>query len=114
MLARILGASVAGAITGLQRCGRPADEVSTRLSPACCSRRSPKFRTTLKSCASTSGLSCSVVGIINFPVLLGLMVVSSNFVPLRIGEKWNSIIPILQLLCVVGLLRSWVTRLAPC
>lgn len=48
----------------------------------------------------------SVVGIINFPVLLGLMVVSSNFVPLVFGEKWNGIIPILQLLCVVGLLRS--------
>ncbi|MKT66569.1 colanic acid exporter, partial [Salmonella enterica subsp. enterica] len=28
------------------------------------------------------------------------------FVPLVFGEKWNSIIPILQLLCVVGLLRS--------
>jgi lipopolysaccharide exporter len=39
-------------------------------------------------------------------VLLGLMVVSSNFVPLVFGEKWNGIIPILQLLCVVGLLRS--------
>lgn len=47
-----------------------------------------------------------MVGIINFPVLLGLMVVSSNFVPLVFGEKWNGIIPILQLLCVVGLLRS--------
>lgn len=34
------------------------------------------------------------------------MVVASNFVPLVFGEKWNSIIPILQLLCVVGLLRS--------
>ncbi|EDU9484142.1 TPA: MOP flippase family protein, partial [Salmonella enterica] len=48
----------------------------------------------------------SVVGIINFPALLGLMVVANNFVPLVFGEKWNSIIPILQLLCVVGLLRS--------
>ncbi|KUD33623.1 colanic acid exporter, partial [Salmonella enterica subsp. enterica serovar Braenderup] len=38
--------------------------------------------------------------------LLGLMVVANNFVPLVFGEKWNSIIPILQLLCVVGLLRS--------
>lgn len=34
------------------------------------------------------------------------MVVANNFVPLVFGEKWNSIIPILQLLCVVGLLRS--------
>ncbi len=47
-----------------------------------------------------------MVGIINFPALLGLMVVANNFVPLVFGEKWNSIIPILQLLCVVGLLRS--------
>lgn len=31
---------------------------------------------------------------------------SDNFVPLVFGEKWNSIIPILQLLCIVGLLRS--------
>ncbi|HAN8705963.1 TPA: colanic acid exporter, partial [Escherichia coli] len=38
--------------------------------------------------------------------LLGLMVVSNNFVPLVFGEKWVSIIPVLQLLCVVGLLRS--------
>ncbi|XNM70968.1 MOP flippase family protein [Escherichia coli] len=48
----------------------------------------------------------SVVGIINFPALLGLMVVSNNFVPLVFGEKWMHIVPILQLLCVVGLLRS--------
>lgn len=48
----------------------------------------------------------SVVGIINFPALLGLMVVSNNVVPLVFGEKWNGIIPVLQLLCIVGLLRA--------
>ncbi|RKR63816.1 lipopolysaccharide exporter [Yokenella regensburgei] len=48
----------------------------------------------------------SIVGILNFPALLGLMVVSNNFVPLVFGEKWGSIVPVLQLLCVVGLLRS--------
>ena len=53
-----------------------------------------------------TNLSTSVVGIINFPALLGLMVVSNNFVPLVFGEKWSSIIPVLQLLCIVGLLRS--------
>ncbi|EGT71363.1 hypothetical protein C22711_5401, partial [Escherichia coli O104:H4 str. C227-11] len=30
-----------------------------------------------------------MVGIINFPALLGLMVVSNNFVPLVFGEKWE-------------------------
>lgn len=34
------------------------------------------------------------------------MVVSNNVVPLVFGEKWNGIIPVLQLLCIVGLLRS--------
>ena len=51
------------------------------------------------------------MGIINFPALLGLMVVSNNFVPLVFGEKWNSIIPVLQLLCVGGCCAPWVTRL---
>lgn len=48
----------------------------------------------------------SFVGLINFPILLGLLVVSNNFVLTIFGEKWEFITPILQVLCVVGLLRS--------
>lgn len=48
----------------------------------------------------------SFVGLINFPVLLGLLVVSHNFVILIFGDKWLFITPILQILCIVGLLRS--------
>ena len=48
----------------------------------------------------------SFVGLINFPALLGLLVVSNNFVLTLFGEKWIFITPILQVLCVVGLLRS--------
>ncbi|PLR35984.1 colanic acid exporter [Chimaeribacter coloradensis] len=48
----------------------------------------------------------SLVGVINFPALLGLMVVSNNFVLFVFGEKWAFITPILQILCIVGLLRS--------
>nr|WP_313257450.1 MOP flippase family protein [Serratia bockelmannii] len=48
----------------------------------------------------------SLVGIINFPLLLGLMLVSDNFVLFAFGEKWKFIIPTMQVLCVVGLLRS--------
>ncbi|CAI0840202.1 MULTISPECIES: MOP flippase family protein [Serratia] len=48
----------------------------------------------------------SLVGIINFPALLGLMVVSHSFVLFVFGERWLFITPILQILCVVGLLRS--------
>ncbi len=48
----------------------------------------------------------SLVGFLNFPLLLGLMVVSRNFVWVVFGEKWLFIVPLLQILCVVGLLRS--------
>nr|WP_154324764.1 MOP flippase family protein [Pantoea sp. 201603H] len=48
----------------------------------------------------------SLVGLLNFPTLLGLLVVSDNFVLFMFGEKWLFIVPILQILCVVGLLRS--------
>lgn len=48
----------------------------------------------------------SFVGLINFPVLLGLLTVSDNFVITIFGEKWQFITPILQILCIVGLLRS--------
>ncbi|RWR01190.1 colanic acid exporter [[Pantoea] beijingensis] len=48
----------------------------------------------------------SLVGLLNFPALLGLMVVAENFVLFIFGEKWLFITPILQVLCIVGLLRS--------
>ncbi len=48
----------------------------------------------------------SIVGLLNFPALLGLLVVSNNFVLTIFGEKWSFIIVLLQILCIVGLLRS--------
>ena len=48
----------------------------------------------------------SLVGLLNFPALLGLLVVAENFVLFMFGEKWRFVTPILQVLCVVGLLRS--------
>lgn len=48
----------------------------------------------------------SMVGIINFPALLGLMVVADSFVRVVFGERWLFITPVLQLLCIVGLLRA--------
>lgn len=106
VLARILGASVAG---GYNLAYNVAVVPPMKLNPIITRVLFPAFA---KIQDDTEKLRVnfykllSVVGIINFPALLGLMVVSSNFVPLVFGEKWNGIIPILQLLCVVGLLRS--------
>ncbi len=106
VLARILGASVAG---GYNLAYNVAVVPPMKLNPIITRVLFPAFA---KIQDDTEKLRVnfykllSVVGIINFPALLGLMVVSNNFVPLVFGEKWNSIIPVLQLLCVVGLLRS--------
>ncbi len=106
VLARILGASVAG---GYNLAYNVAVVPPMKLNPIITRVLFPAFA---KIQDDTEKLRVnfykllSVVGIINFPALLGLMVVSNNFVPLVFGEKWNSIIPVLQLLCIVGLLRS--------
>ncbi|MCS2154932.1 colanic acid undecaprenyl disphosphate flippase WzxC [Scandinavium goeteborgense] len=106
VLARILGASVAG---GYNLAYNVAVVPPMKLNPIITRVLFPAFA---KIQDDTAKLRVnfykllSVVGIINFPVLLGLMVVSNNVVPLVFGEKWVSIVPILQLLCVVGLLRS--------
>lgn len=106
VLARILGAGVAG---GYNLAYNVAVVPPMKLNPIITRVLFPAFA---KIQDDTGKLRVnfykllSVVGIINFPALLGLMVVSNNFVPLVFGEKWLSIIPVLQLLCIVGLLRS--------
>ena len=114
VLARILGAGVAGDTTGIKRGRCAADEAEPNHHPCVVSgvcQNSGRYR---KLRVNFYKL-LSVVGIINFPALLGLMVVSNNFVPLVFGEKWNSIIPVLQLLCVWwGYCAPWVTRLVRC
>lgn len=106
VLARILGAGIAG---GYNLAYNVAVVPPMKLNPIITRVLFPAFA---KIQDDTGKLRVnfykllSVVGIINFPALLGLMVVSNNFVPLVFGEKWLSIIPVLQLLCIVGLLRS--------
>lgn len=106
VLARILGASIAG---GYNLAYNVAVVPPMKLNPIITRVLFPAFA---KIQDDTDKLRLnfykllSIVGIINFPALLGLLVVSHNFVPLVFGEKWQFITPILQLLCVVGLLRS--------
>ncbi len=106
VLARILGAGVAG---GYNLAYNVAVVPPMKLNPIITRVLFPAFA---KIQDDTDKLRVnfykllSIVGIINFPALLGLLVVSNNFVPLVFGEKWLFITPILQLLCVVGLLRS--------
>ena len=46
----------------------------------------------------------STIGLINFPVMIGLLVVSKSLVIVLLTEKWLPSVPYLQLLCVVGIM----------
>ncbi|XNM54165.1 oligosaccharide flippase family protein [Escherichia coli] len=87
VLARILGAGVAG---GYNLAYNVADAAADEAEPNDHTRvlfpAFAKIRKTEKLRVNFYKL-LSVVGIINFPALLGLMVVSNNFVPLVFGEK---------------------------
>ncbi|MDO9127583.1 MAG: MOP flippase family protein [Parvibaculum sp.] len=52
------------------------------------------------------GLQLSVRGamLINIPVMLGLLATSTHVVTVLFGEKWLPSVPLLQILCLVGLL----------
>ncbi len=70
-----------------------------------------------RSCAANFYKLLSVVGIIVFRALLGLMVLANNFVPLVFGEVEQYCIDTAIALCVVGLLRvrsatRWFAALA--
>jgi len=47
-----------------------------------------------------------VVAAISIPALVGLVIVSPDFVPLVLGRRWNPAVPVVQILCWVGLLQS--------
>ncbi|MCB0344825.1 MAG: lipopolysaccharide biosynthesis protein [Bdellovibrionales bacterium] len=48
-----------------------------------------------------------------FPALLGLAVVAPDFVPLVLGETWEPMVVVLQVLCVVGLFRAFIDNAPP-
>lgn len=47
-----------------------------------------------------------VIAAISMPALLGLIVVAPDFIPLALGERWRPAVPVVQILCWVGLLQS--------
>jgi len=106
VLARILGAAAAG---GFNLAYNLAVVPPAKLNPIITRVLFPAFA---KIQDDTNKLRVnyyklvSMVGIINFPILLGLLVVADAFVRLVFGERWLFITPVLQLLCVVGLLRA--------
>ncbi|HHT5702490.1 TPA: MOP flippase family protein [Raoultella planticola] len=48
----------------------------------------------------------SIVGFLNFPALVGLCLLSSDFVYVVFGQKWMFIVGVMQVLCIAGLLRA--------
>jgi teichuronic acid exporter len=46
-----------------------------------------------------------LLGVITFPILLGLMCTAPVLVPVMFGEKWEASIPLVQILSTLGILR---------
>lgn len=51
----------------------------------------------------------SIIALITFPTMLGLFAVADYFVLAIYGEKWRSVIGVLQVLCLVGMIQSVVS-----
>src|SRR5690554_6467435 len=47
-----------------------------------------------------------VIGLIAFPMMLGLHVVAEPFVLTLFGERWIAVAPLLRILCIVGVIQS--------
>ena len=52
----------------------------------------------------------SSIALVTFPAVLGLWVVAPSAVRALLGEKWADVIPIFQVLCVLGLTQSIATN----
>lgn len=61
-----------------------------------------RFRQAYLKCVST-------IATVTFPLMIGLFAVASDFVVVVFGEKWLPMLPILQILCWVGMLQSVTT-----
>lgn len=48
----------------------------------------------------------TVIALTTFPMMLGLMAVAEPFVLTIVGEQWRPIIPLLLILCPIGLIQS--------
>jgi PST family polysaccharide transporter len=53
----------------------------------------------------------SVIALVTFPMMMGLLVVADSFVMALLGPKWLEVIPILQIMCFLGLVQSLVATL---
>jgi O-antigen/teichoic acid export membrane protein len=50
--------------------------------------------------------SISIIALITFPMMIGLLVVADSFVLALLGQKWAAVIPLLQIFCLLGLAQS--------
>lgn len=48
----------------------------------------------------------TILSLIVFPMLLGLIALADNLVPVVFGEKWVEVIPVIQILGILGIIRT--------
>lgn len=53
----------------------------------------------------------NIIAFVSFPMMIGLFVVADHFILAVYGSKWHSVVPILEMLCFVGLIQSVTTTI---
>lgn len=51
----------------------------------------------------------SIIALITFPMMMGLMLVANSFVLVLFGPKWIDVVALLRVLCFIGMMQSVVT-----
>ena len=55
-------------------------------------------------------LRCTrAISLLTFPMMVGMFVISESFVMGVLGEQWAELIPVMQIFCISGIIRSIVT-----
>ena len=55
-------------------------------------------------------LRCTrAISLLTFPMMVGMFVISESFVMGVLGEQWAELIPVMQIFCISGIVRSIVT-----
>jgi lipopolysaccharide exporter len=113
LVGRLLGAASLGTYQmGYRIASLPATEVSHaigRVSLPAFSRlqsQLPKIRTAYIA-------NLQFIFMVSFPLCVGIVIGAADFTRIFLGPSWNAIVPVVRILAIWGLLRSFVSTMAP-
>lgn len=72
-----------------------------------------KIQSELERVARSVVTGTIVMCAIGFPAFIGLLILAPVALPLLFGAKWSASVPVIQVLCIAGILRVWQGMVDP-